>query len=70
MTAQWSRTTIVRQYNVDALDDDRVEMAEALAAGSDPSFIHLKEIQVTVEQGGSVFTSLAKTITVRTLRAH
>jgi Tfp pilus assembly protein PilV len=69
-TAQWSRTTIVRQYNVDALDDDRVEMAEALAAGSDPSFIHLKEIQVRVEQGGSVFTSLAKTITVRTLRAH
>jgi hypothetical protein len=69
-TPPWSRRTIVRQYNVDALDDDRVEMAEALAAGSDPTFIHLKEIQVTVEQGGSVFTSLAKTITVRTLRAH
>ena len=66
----WLRTTIVRQYNVDALDDNRVEIAEALPAGSDPSFIHLKEIQVSVEQGGSIFTSKAKTITVRTLRAH
>ena len=68
--AEWSRTTTIRQYNVDALDDDRVEIAEALPAGADPSFIHLKEIQVSVEQGGSFFTSSAKTITVRTLRAH
>jgi hypothetical protein len=66
----WNRTTIIRQYNVDALDDDRIEIAEALPAGTDPSFIHLKEIQVSVEQGGSFFTSKAKTITVRTLRAH
>jgi Tfp pilus assembly protein PilV len=66
----WMRTTTVRQYNVDALDDDRVEIAEALPTGTDPSFIHLKEIQVSVEQGGSIFTSKAKTITVRTLRAH
>ena len=56
--------------HVDALDDDRVEIAEALPAGADPSFIHLKEIQVSVEQGGSLFTSSAKTITVCTLRAH
>jgi Tfp pilus assembly protein PilV len=67
---EWTRTTIVRQYNVDALDDDDVQIAEALPAGSDPSFIHLKEIQVTVEQGGSIFTSSAKAITVRKLRAH
>jgi hypothetical protein len=67
---EWSRTTIVRQYNVDALDDDRLEIAEALPTGTDPTFIHLKEIQVSVEQSGGLFNSSAKTITVRTLRAH
>jgi Tfp pilus assembly protein PilV len=67
---EWSRLTIVRQYNVDALEDDRVEIAEALPAGSDATFIHLKEIQVAVEQAGGLFTSSAKAITVRTLRAH
>jgi Tfp pilus assembly protein PilV len=69
-TPEWTRTTTVRQYNVDALEDDLVEISEALPAGTDPSFVHLKEIQVGVAQGGSIFTSLAKTITVRTLRAH
>jgi len=67
---EWSRLTIVRQYNVDALEDDRVEIVEALPANSDASFVHLKEIQVAVQQAGGLFTSSAKAITVRTLRAH
>ena len=67
---EWSRTTTVRQYNVDALDDDLVEVGEALPVGTDPSFIHLKEIEVAVQQAGGLFTSSAKTILVRTLRAH
>jgi hypothetical protein len=66
----WTRSTIVRQYNVDALADNVVDIDEALPAGTDPSFVHLKEIAVAVEQGGVFFTSSAKTITVRTLRAH
>jgi Tfp pilus assembly protein PilV len=70
LTPEWSRLTIIRQYNVDALDDDLVEIAEALPAGTDPSFIHLKEIQVEVEQVGGLFSSSAKTVTVRTLRSH
>ena len=69
-SVEWSRTTTIRQYNVDALDDDLVEISEALPVGSDPTFIHLKEIEVAVEQAGGVFTSSAKTILVRTLRAH
>ena len=67
---EWSRLTTVRQYNVDSLEDDRVEIDEALPAGSDASFVHLKEIQVAVQQAGGLFTSSAKAITVRTLRAH
>ena len=67
---EWTRTTTVRQYNVDALEDDLVEVVEALPTGTDPSFIHLKEIEVAVAQAGGVFSSPAKTITVRTLRAH
>jgi len=67
---EWSRLTTVRQYSVDALEDDQVEIAEALPAGSDASFVHLKEIQVAVQQAGGLFTSSSKAITVRTLRAH
>jgi hypothetical protein len=69
LTPEWSRITTVRQYNVDALDDDIVEVGEALPADTDPSFIHLKEIEVGVDQSGGLFTSSAKTIRVRTLRA-
>lgn len=67
---EWSRVTTVRQYNVDALEDDVVDVAEALPADADPSFVHLKEIEVGVDQSGGLFTSSAKTIRVRTLRAH
>jgi hypothetical protein len=67
---EWSRVTTVRQYNVEALDDDLVQIAEALPSGTDPTLIHLKEIQVAVHQVGGLFNSSAKTVTVRTLRSH
>jgi Tfp pilus assembly protein PilV len=70
LAPQWSRTTTVRQYNTDALDDDVIQISEALPAGADPTFVHLKEIEVGVAQSGGLFTSSAKTITVRTLRSH
>jgi hypothetical protein len=69
-TAEWSRVTTIRQYNVDALDDDLVEVSEALPADTDPSFVHIKEIQVGVAQVGGLFNSAAKQVTVRTLRSH
>jgi hypothetical protein len=67
---EWVRQTTVRQYNVSALEDDVVETDEALDFGADPSFVHLKEIEVRVEQLGGLLQSSAKTITVRTLRSH
>lgn len=70
LTPEWSRFTTIRQYNVDALDDDVIQIGEALPAGTDPTFIHLKEIQVSVQQVGGLFNSSAKTITVRTLLSH
>ncbi|HVR30086.1 MAG TPA: prepilin-type N-terminal cleavage/methylation domain-containing protein [Thermoanaerobaculia bacterium] len=69
-SVEWVRTTVIRQYNVEALEDDTVQIAEALPAGTDPSLVHLKEIEVQVEQLGGLLTSSAKRITVRTLRSH
>ena len=47
--ASWSRVATVRQYAVNALDDEILDPAEALPAGSDPSRIHLKELEITVQ---------------------
>ena len=68
--AEWTRTTIIRQYNVEAMEDDAVQIAEALPVGTDPSLVHLKEIEVQVAQAGGLLTSSAKSIAVRTLRSH
>jgi hypothetical protein len=70
LVPEWSRVTTIRQYNVDALDDDLVQISEALPADTDATFIHLKEIEVGVMQVGALFSGAAKTITVRTLRSH
>lgn len=67
---EWVRSTRIRQYNVEALDDDVIQIAEALDAGTDPSFVHLKEIEVSIEQLGGLLQSSAKTITLRTFRSH
>jgi prepilin-type N-terminal cleavage/methylation domain-containing protein len=69
-SAEWVRNTTIRQYSVDALADDVIQVAEALDAGADPSFVHLKEIEVEIEQFGGLLQSSAKTITLRTFRSH
>lgn len=67
--AQWLRISTIRQYSVEALEDQTVDPAEALPAGSDPSLIHLKEIQVQVSQVGGWYGP-GKTITLRTLKSQ
>lgn len=47
--AAWTRTATVRQYAVSALDDEVLDPAEALPAGTDPSLVHLKEIEIIVQ---------------------
>lgn len=68
--AEWVRNTTIRQYSVDALTDDVIMVSEALDVGTDPSFVHLKEIEVEIEQLGGLLQSSAKTITLRTFRSH
>ena len=70
VTPEWQRFTTIRQYSVAALADDTIEVSEAMDAGTDPSLVQLKEIQVDIEQIGGLLTSSAKTITVRTFRSH
>lgn len=48
-SARWSRSATVRQYGASALDDGQLDPSEALPAGTDPGFIHLKEIYVTLD---------------------
>ena len=67
---EWMRSTTIRQYSVDALTDEVIQVAEALDAGADPSIVHLKEIEVEIEQLGALLQSSAKTITLRTFRSH
>ena len=69
--ALWLLTTTIRQYAISALDDGKVEAAEALPAGTLESFVHLKEIEVA-----AVGTRLAgplgpsKRITLRMYKAQ
>lgn len=44
----WTRTATIRQYSINALDDQRLEPGEALAADAPPGQVHLKEIEVEV----------------------
>lgn len=67
----FTRTTVIRQYGVKALEDGTLDIAEALPAGSDPSNIQLKEIQVDIEGTRVLGSTLgpAKYLTVRLLKA-
>ena len=43
----WLRTTTVRQFNISALDDGTIDPdTEALDAGADPAWVHLKQVSV------------------------
>ena len=66
----YARTTTIRQYSVTALDDGTLDVTEALPAGSPPNDIHLKEIEVQLQNARSadVFGP-QKTITIRLLKS-
>jgi len=63
----WTRVTSVRQYGLPALADGVLETTEALDSDAPPESIHMKEIEVIVEQTGAAFGP-AKRITLRTLK--
>ena len=67
--AAWTRTATVRQYAVNALDDEVLDPAEALPSGTEVSRIHLKEVEILV-QGLRTGTVLGPTkqITLRGLK--
>ena len=65
------RTVTVRQYSAAALQDLKLDAAEALASGTDTSFVHLKEVVVAI-QGTRTLAVFgpAKQITMRIVKAH
>ena len=70
----YTRQTRIRQFSVAAVDDEDLEFedAEALPGGSDPSQIHVKEIEVRVNTGPpSTFNIMGtrKTVTLRVLKS-
>lgn len=67
--AMWTRTTTIRQYSVNALDDEVLDPAEALPAGTDLSRIHLKSVEIVVQglRAGTVLGP-TKQITLRGLK--
>jgi hypothetical protein len=65
---QWTRVTSVRQYGLAALADGVIEQSEALDAGVEPQWVHMKQIEVLVEQTGAAFGGPAKRISVGTLK--
>lgn len=43
----WTRTTTVRQFGINDLDDGR--LTNPLPGGTQPAFVHLKEVEVRLE---------------------
>lgn len=73
-TAAWSRSTRVRQFSLAGLvdDDGDGEFDEPLAAGTDPAFVHVKEIVVRLESNRTAGSPLGvgRPITLRILKPH
>jgi len=66
-TVLWTRTTRVRQYGISDIQDGRLD--NALAGGTQPIFVHLKEIEVQLDsdrQGGPL--TPARPLTLRVLK--
>lgn len=71
----WTRTTTVRQYSTEAINDEDntaldLKKSEALTGGTDPVFVHLKEVEVLVEStrtGGPL--GAGKQVLLRTFKA-
>jgi type II secretory pathway pseudopilin PulG len=65
----WTRIATVRQYSVNALDDEILDPGEALPAGTDPSRIHFKELEIVVRGlRQSTVLGPSKQITLRGLK--
>lgn len=63
----WTRVTVVRQYGLASIADGVLAASEALDSDAPFESIHLKEIEVAVEQTGAAFGP-AKRITLATLK--
>jgi hypothetical protein len=50
-TVIWTRTTRVRQFNISAFDDGLLTASEALPAGTDPTFVQVKEVTTLLDSG-------------------
>jgi hypothetical protein len=69
--AVWTRTSTIRQYSINALDDQKLESEEALDAAADPGQVHFKELEIDVagtRLGGPLGPS--RRIQVRMLKSH
>ena len=65
----YTRRTTIRQYAIQAFDDGLLDIAEALPSDAPPAVVHLKEIEVRVDQQGAAFGP-AKKISLRTLKVR
>jgi len=66
----WSRTATVRQYSVDAFADGNLTVDEALDGGTDPIYVHLKEIRVqVVNDRQATGLGIGRQMTFRVLKA-
>jgi prepilin-type N-terminal cleavage/methylation domain-containing protein len=70
----FSRTTVVRQFNLTALSDVDFELEtdEVVPGGSSPALVHVKEIEVRVNSGPPNVLSMlgrSKSINLKVLKA-
>jgi len=67
--ALWQRSTTVRQYGISAFLDGSLVASEALDGGVAAAFVHIKEVEVTVQgQLQTANLGSAKGLTVRVLK--
>lgn len=64
----WTRTTTVRQFGINDLDDSRLN--DPLPGGTQPAYVHLKEVEVRLESERPVESPLGpgREVTFRVLK--
>jgi type II secretory pathway pseudopilin PulG len=66
----WTRSTTVRQYNVtSSLSDNTLDVTDAQPGSTDPTFVHLKEIEVQLTSA-RVGVLAGKILTLHYFRAE
>ncbi len=68
---EWTRKVTVRQFHISAIDNGILDDAEALAGTANSGNVHLKQVLIEVQRGGS--SSLlgpAREITLNTIRSN